>query len=256
MAYLRSFLFNIFLITFTVFYACICLISFPFVKLPTRYKIAQVWCRINLSIAKYLCGLDYRVQGLEHYQAVLGQPVIVLAKHQSAWETIAISALLKPRLCYIFKYELLFVPFFGWALGLLRMIHVNRKQGSQAFLSVVQQGKQRLSEGAWMILFPEGTRTLSGANSKYKTGGARLAVATNAFVLPIAHNAGRYWPKNSLLKKPGCITVSIGPAIPSAGKTAEELNNEVATWIENEMRIIDADSYLLPAVTPAPAPTK
>jgi 1-acyl-sn-glycerol-3-phosphate acyltransferase len=154
-----------------------------------------------------------------------------------------------PRpLCYVFKRELLYVPFFGWALGMLKMVHINRKDGANAFASVARQGKERMADGAWMIMFPEGTRTPVGApNPRYKSGGARFAVDTGAWVLPIALNSGRLWPRNAFLKHPGLITVSVGPAISSAGKTSDQLNREVQTWIETEMRRIDADSYREPA---------
>lgn len=241
---LRSILFILFLTVFTPFYACLCLICFPFLNTAQRYHFVSKWNLVTLFVAKHLCGIHYRFLGWENCTAVFNQPVIVLSKHQSAWETIALLAFFPKRLSYVFKRELLFVPFFGWVLGLLRMVHIDRKQGSHAFSSIVEQGKKCLSEGAWIILFPEGTRIPSGAKGKYKTGGARLAIATNSMVLPIAHNAGRYWPKHTIVKQAGLITVSIGPAISSAGKTPEELNKEVEAWIEKEMRIIDADSYL------------
>jgi 1-acyl-sn-glycerol-3-phosphate acyltransferase len=170
--------------------------------------------------------------------------VVLLSKHQSAWETIAYVATMPRPLCYVFKRELLYVPFFGWALGLLKMVHINRKDGTNAFVSVARQGKERLADGSWIIMFPEGTRTRTGdPKPRYKSGGARLAVDTGAWVIPIAHNSGRVWPRNSFLKYPGLITLSVGPAIASAGKTGDQLNREVQAWIEAEMRRIDADSY-------------
>lgn len=201
------------------------------------------WAWPIIRLADKLCGIRYHFKGWEHCTALMDKPVIVLSKHQSAWETIAFVAFFPKRLCYVFKRELLLVPFFGWILGLLRMVHINRSAGTRAFQSVVTQGKQRLSEGAWIIMFPEGTRTASGTQGYYKTGGARLAVTTQAFVIPIAHNAGRCWPRKSMLKYPGTITVSIGPPISSQNKTPEQLNHEVQTWIEKEMRIIDSESY-------------
>ena len=149
-------------------------------------------------------------------------------------------------LCYVFKRELLYVPFFGWALGLLHMVNINRKEGKNAFNSVIRQGKKRLSEGAWMIMFPEGTRTPVGKQGKYKTGGARFAIETNTPVVPIAHNAGRVWPRNSFTKFPGVVTVSIGKPIPVDGKTPDVLNSQVEAWIEAEMRRIDPDAYRQP----------
>jgi 1-acyl-sn-glycerol-3-phosphate acyltransferase len=149
-----------------------------------------------------------------------------------------------PRpLCYVFKRELLYVPFFGWALGLLKMVQINRKDGKYAFESVIGQGKARMAEGAWVIMFPEGTRTPTGKQGKYKTGGARFAVGTGAPVVPIAHNAGRVWPRNSFLKYAGIVTVSIGKPIETKGLTPDEVNTRVETWIEAEMRRIDPAAY-------------
>jgi 1-acyl-sn-glycerol-3-phosphate acyltransferase len=179
-------------------------------------------------------------------------PAVLLSKHQSAWETLAFPALMPRPLCYVFKRELLYVPFFGWALGMLKMVHIDRKEGKHAFDSVTRQGKQRMSEGAWVIMFPEGTRTPVGKQGKYKTGGARFALATGAPVVPIAHNAGRVWPRNSFYKYPGIVTVSIGQPIDTAGLTADEVNTRVEAWIEAEMRRIDPAAY---SVTDAPPAT-
>lgn len=240
---LRSILFLLFLLIFTPPYAVICLIGAPWLGRQGRYRLACGWNQTVLHVATWLCGIRYRVIGWENYHAIADQQAIVLSKHQSTWETIALPILLGKRLCFVFKRELLFIPFFGWAMAQLRMIHVDRKQGNSAFLSVRRQGKKYLALGDWIIFFPEGTRTRSGTTQRYKTGGARLAIATQSWVLPIAHNAGRYWPRRQLTKFPGEIIVSIGPPISSLNKTVEQLNDEVSTWIEQEMRIIDADSY-------------
>jgi 1-acyl-sn-glycerol-3-phosphate acyltransferase len=180
---------------------------------------------------------------MENMTAVLDQPVVVLSKHQSAYETIAYIALLPKQLCFVFKRELLWIPFFGWALALLKMIHINRNKKETAALSVVGQGRKRLAEGKWILLFPEGTRTPTGSHKPYSKGGARLASATEALVIPIAHNAGRCWPKNSFIKTPGTVIFSIGPAIASTGKTSGQLHQEVEKWIEAEMRVIDPKAY-------------
>ena len=152
-------------------------------------------------------------------------------------------SLLPKQVCFVFKRELLWIPFFGWALALLKMIHINRNSKETAALSVVGQGRKRLSEGKWILLFPEGTRTGTGTHQPYNKGGARLASATEAMVIPIAHNAGRCWPKNSFLKYPGTVIFSIGPAINSVGKTGGQLHQEVEKWIEAEMRVIDPKAY-------------
>ena len=180
---------------------------------------------------------------MEYMEAVLNKPVVILSKHQSAYETIAYITLLPKQLCFVFKRELLWIPFFGWTLALLKMIHINRESKQTAALSVASQGRKRLNEGKWITLFPEGTRTPIGSNKPYRKGGARLASATGALVIPIAHNAGRYWPKNRFIKNPGTVIFSIGPAISSDGKSAEQLHQEVEFWIETEMRVIDPSAY-------------
>ncbi|MBY4898896.1 1-acyl-sn-glycerol-3-phosphate acyltransferase [Cupriavidus sp. AU9028] len=244
MIFIRSLLFALFLLVWTPPYACACFIAFPFMNAEGRYRFVRGWPRTVIAGARLICGIDYRIEGHEHLDAVLDKPVVLLSKHQSAWETVALVATMPKPLCFVFKRELLFVPFFGWALGMLRMVHIDRKDGSRAFASAVRQGRQRLAEGAWIIMFPEGTRTPSGLeNPRYKSGGARLAVETGALVVPIAINSGRLWPRNSFLKYPGTITISIGPAISPANKVADQLNQEVARWIERDMRRIDPDSY-------------
>jgi 1-acyl-sn-glycerol-3-phosphate acyltransferase len=240
MRFLRSLLLLLFLVAFTVPYGTACVVAFPFMKADRRYWMAAGWCRATLAVIKCLNGIRYRIEGMENLP---NGPAVLLPKHQSAWETIALPALMPRPLCYVFKRELLYVPFFGWALGLLKMVHINRKEGKSAFESVVKQGRQRLSEGAWIIMFPEGTRIPVGKQGKYKTGGARFAIETNAPVVPIAHNAGHVWPRNSFMKYPGVVTVSIGKPIDSTGLTPEALNARVEAWIETEMRRIDPDAY-------------
>jgi 1-acyl-sn-glycerol-3-phosphate acyltransferase len=244
MRFLRSVLFFIFMLALTPPYALFCLAVFPFMNANTRYRVVSGWNHAVIWAGWVLCGMRYRYIGREHFKEVGNDPVVLLSKHQSAWETIALLAHAPRPLCFVFKRELLWVPFFGWTLGMLKMVHINRKEGIRAFASVVKQGKQRMSEGAWMLMFPEGTRTAPGTQGEYKGGGTRIAMAAGAWIIPIAHNAGHCWPKNSFLKYPGEITVSIGPPISTQGKTADQLNKEVETWIETEMRRIDPNSYL------------
>jgi 1-acyl-sn-glycerol-3-phosphate acyltransferase len=240
MRFIRSLLLFIYLIVFTVPYATACMIAFPFLHANRRYWMAVGWCRTTIVVARWLNGIRYRVEGMENLP---DGPAVILPKHQSAWETIALPALMPRPLCYVFKRELLYVPFFGWTLGMLKMVHINRQEGKLAFNSVTRQGKERMAEGAWVIMFPEGTRTPVGKQGKYKTGGARFAIATGACVVPIAHNAGRVWPRNSFIKYPGIVTVSIGKPIETAGLSPDEVNTRVEKWIEAEMRRIDPDAY-------------
>jgi 1-acyl-sn-glycerol-3-phosphate acyltransferase len=241
MLFVRSLLLLVYLVVFTVPYATACFIAFPFMHADRRYWMAVGWCRSTLEVVKWLNGIRYRIEGLENLP---DGPAILLSKHQSAWETLAFPALMPRPLCYVFKRELLFVPFFGWALGMLKMVHIDRKEGKDAFASVTRQGQLRMAEGAWVIMFPEGTRTPTGKQGKYKSGGARLAIATGGVpVVPIAHNAGRVWPRNSFLKYAGIVTVSIGKPIDTSGLTPNEVIARVETWIETEMRRIDPSAY-------------
>ena len=243
MTLIRSTLFTLFLLVFTPIWSVLCMLAFPFLNPENRYRFIGLWNKVVIQVLKHLCGIHFEIRGMENIQAVLDQPVVILSKHQSAYETIAYIALLPKQLCFVFKRELLWIPFFGWALALLKMIHINRASKETAALSVASQGRKRLSEGKWILMFPEGTRTPVGSHKPYRKGGARLASATGATVVPIAHNAGRFWPRNSFMKYPGTVIFSIGPAIASAGKSGDQLHQEVESWIEAEMRRIDPSAY-------------
>ncbi len=243
MNWLRSSIFALFLLIFTPIWSILCILVFPFLNPENRYRFIGLWNKIVIALLQPLCGIHYEIRGMENMMKALDQPIVILSKHQSAYETIAYIALLPKQICFVFKRELLWIPFFGWALGLLKMIHINRASRETAALSVASQGRNRLSEGKWILMFPEGTRTSVGSPKPYRKGGARLASATGATVIPIAHNAGRCWPKNRFIKNPGVVIFSIGPAIPSEGKTGDQLHKEVEEWIETEMRIIDPSAY-------------
>lgn len=238
--WLRSVGFMLYLIVFTVLYGTACMLSFGFIPLSWRYAMIATWCRITLRVLRGLNGISYEVQGMEMLPK---GPAVLLAKHQSAWETFALLGLMPRPLCFVFKRELLWIPFFGWALGMLNMIHINRKKTHHAFNAVLAQGKKCLAKGAWVIMFPEGTRTARGKKGRYKSGGARFAIAAQAPIIPIAHNAGRVWPKGSFLKYPGHVTISIGPAIPTAGLTPEQANQKTVDWIETQMHTLDPSAY-------------
>ena len=221
-------------------WSIVCLLA-AVLPLEQRYRVTMVWTRFCIWLADKLLGIKYQVKGTENMPT---GPAILLSKHQSTWETLFYPGFFLPReLCYVFKRELLMLPFFGWGIGLLKMIHIDRRKGSGAFEEVVTQGKEKLAEGRLIIMFPEGTRIPVGQAGKYKSGGARLAVRTGAPIIPIAHNAGEFWPRNAFIKKPGLVTVSIGPAIQTEGRDSEEVNNEVQQWIESEMRIISPHIY-------------
>ena len=168
---------------------------------------------------------------------------MLLVKHQAAWETFTMPAIMPHPLAYVFKKELLYVPFFGWAMGRLDMIHIDRSQRAAAFNKVVQQGKDLLAKGIWIIMFPEGTRIPRGEKGKYRSSGTRLAIECGAPVIPIAVTSAKCWPRKAFVKRPGIVDISIGPAIPSVGRKPDELMREVEDWIEAEMRRLDPEAY-------------
>lgn len=240
---LRSGIFFIALVIYTILYSSSCFVVFPFLSLTNRYNYVRGWSAGILWFLKIICNITYDIRGMQNVIINQDKPVILLSKHQSAWETIAYISLFPKQLCYVFKKELLKIPFFGWAMAMLRMIHIDRSQRDKAAIAVAEQGKVRLSEGCWIIIYPEGTRVPVGKQIVYQKGGARLAVNTQANVIPIAHNAGHVWPKNSFLKYPGVVTLSIGPLITTADKNPSLVLKEVEAWIEAEMRVIDPSSY-------------
>jgi len=239
LAFLRSLLYLLFLTVTVIPYALACILWAP---LPQhwRYRLTVGWPGLAIWGARVICGIRWRVQGAENLP---DGPAVLLSKHQSAWETLFFPSHMPREVCFVYKRSLHWVPCFGWGLALLRMIAIDRSKGRDAFEQVVRQGKSRLEEGRWPLLFPEGTRVAPGMTSRFKMGGALLASRTGAPVIPIAHNAGECWRRNAFIKRPGLITVSIGPAIESQGKTPEELNREVQAWIEGEMRRLNPERY-------------
>lgn len=207
------------------------------------YRIAAAWLGLCIGGARVLLGIRTRVTGMDNLPLGQKSPAILLLKHQSTFETFLMPTLMPHPLAYVFKKELLHVPFFGWAIGRLDMIHIDRAQGGRAFAKVVAQGKELLAQGIWIIMFPEGTRIARGKAGTYKTGGTRLAVETGAPVIPIAVTSAKCWPPRAFIKRPGVVDVSIGQPIPSAGRDPAELMREVETWIEAEMRRLDPDAY-------------
>ncbi len=202
-----------------------------------RYHIVTQWTHFSLWWLKVTCGLDFEVHGREHLP---DRPAIVMCKHQSAWETMAIQLIIDAPQVFILKKELLWIPLFGWGLASLRPIAIDRRNGFRATRQIVEQGKNRLAHGSWVVVFPEGTRVAPGESGKYLPGGGMLAEAADRPVVPVAHNAGHYWPKNSFAKKPGTIQVVIGPPIETDGKTAKQITQEAAAWIESQSRALVA----------------
>ena len=237
--FLRSLVFTIIMALATVVWSFVCMLVAP-LPYNKRYWVTSRWNVFVIWLAKVVCGIHYEFKGYENFP---DGPAVILSKHQSAWETIFLLANLPRPLVFVFKKEILYIPFFGWGIALLRMIPIDRKQGKNAFRMVVAHGKRRLKDGQWIIMFPEGTRIPVGQAGKYKSGGTRLAIETGAPVVPIALNSGECWPKNSFIKYPGKITVSVGKPIPSEGQTPDSMMEQVEQWIESEMRVISPHAY-------------
>ena len=237
-AALRSTLYFLLQIIITPPYALVVLATYPLSPL-NRYRVISGWSHIMLFLARFICGVRYCVLGTEN---IPRKPTIVLSKHQSAWETLAFQQIFPPQV-WVLKKELLHIPFFGWGLAMTSPIAINRSRGKAALKQIIRQGRDRLQKGLWIIIFPEGTRIDPGKKGRYGIGGAWLATNTGVSVVPVAHNAGVLWGKNSFIKFPGTITVSIGEPIDPAGMDANELNNKVEEWIELEVaRIGDKDT--------------
>lgn len=205
---------------------------------------AVSWFRVVLWGARVFLRIEVRVNGLDHVPKDTPQAAVLLAKHQSLLETLLLPTLIPHPLAFVFKRELLRIPFFGWSMARLNMIHIDRASRTVSLKQVVTQGKKLMANGTWIILFPEGTRMPRGQKGTYQTAGTRLAVDAGVPVIPIAVASARCWPRRGLVKYPGVVEVSIGKPIASVGREPKELMREVEAWIEAEMRRIDPDAYL------------
>lgn len=228
-----SILYTVFLFLSVVIYAPVVLLTAP---LPAdwTYRAVQWWCQAQMAMLRALCRLDYRIEGFEHLPDT---PSIVLMKHSSAWETIA-QLLFLPRQCWVLKRELMWAPFFGWALALLKPIAIDRRGGRAAVEQVIARGRERLDEGLWVVIFPEGTRVAFGETGRFGLSGTLLAQATGKPIVPIAHDAGRYWPRRGVLKQPGTVRVKIGAPIETQGRDPREVTAEVRAWIQTAVNEI------------------
>ena len=245
MIVLRSALYILWLLATLIPWALVAVLFSALVRGAPMYWLCVGWLRAAVWGAKTICGVRYRVQGLEHLPSAADAHAAVLLapKHQSTWETFAFPTLMPHPLAYVFKRELLWIPFFGWAIGRMDMIHIDRSRRSAAWGKVLAQGRRLMGQGNWVIMFPEGTRIARGASGDYKTGASRLAVTTGTPIVPIAVTSARCWPRRSWLLRPGLIEVSIGRPIPAQGRRPDELMLEVENWIETEMRRLDPDAY-------------
>ncbi|WP_439518091.1 lysophospholipid acyltransferase family protein [Hydrogenophaga sp.] len=240
---LRAILHTLFMAITVVPWALAVLVAAPFLNSTQIYWMCAGWLRLAVNSGKLMLGIRNEVIGFENLPVGSTAPAILLLKHQSTWETFCMPTLMPHPLAYVFKKELLYVPFFGWAMGRMDMIHIDRSKRAQAFNKVVEQGQRLLNQGTWVIMFPEGTRIPRGQKGQYKSGGTRLAVETGAPVIPIAVTSAKCWPRKAFIKKPGVVELSIGKPIPSQGREPDELMREVEAWIEAEMRRLDPDAY-------------
>lgn len=230
MGALRAGVFYLGMIVITVIFGVVMPLFLPF-GFPIRYGALTQWSRLVLGWLKLSCGIDWRVEGRENIPA---ETTVVLAKHQSTWETLAMQWVFPPQ-TWVLKRELLRIPIFGWGLKMLKSIAIDRNAGRRALETVIAEGKMLLDDGIWVIVFPEGTRTPPGERGRYSVGGAKLAVESGYPVVPVAHNAGEHWPRRGFAKHPGTITLVVGPAIPTRGRKASEVGREAEAWIEETM---------------------
>lgn len=226
-----SILFTLYLFISLPPYACLIVITAPFFTRSKSMRIAIAWAESILYMLDLLCGLNYSIEGEQHLE---GENTIILMKHSSTWETIAQFKLF-PEQTWVLKRELMWAPFLGWALTIFKPIAINRRGGKNAVEQVLEQGRARLQEGLWVVVFPEGTRVPSGVKGRYGLGGAFLAKSTEKPVIPVVHNAGDFWPRRGWLKRPGTVRVVVGAPIPSVGKSARALNEEARAWIEKTL---------------------
>jgi 1-acyl-sn-glycerol-3-phosphate acyltransferase len=229
MQFLGSLAFTAFFLLFTFCYAILFVVVGGLLPWRARFTLARIWAGILLGALRLLCGLRYRVEGREHLPA--DGACIALMKHSSAWETVAQAVILPPQV-WVLKRELTWIPFIGWGVRLLHCIAIDRGAGGAAVRQLIEQGSQRLDAGQWIVVFPEGTRMPPGETRRYGVGGAAVAAHTGRPIIPVAHNAGYFWPRRGLLKKRGCIRVVIGAPITTAGRDAREINEEAQRFIE------------------------
>ena len=243
MPLIRSVLHMLWMILTVIPWALFVVVASLFVNSTTMYWMCARWLKLAVDSGTFILGIKNRVTGMENLPAGELSAAVLLVKHQSTWETLAMPAIMPHPLAYVFKRELLYVPFFGWAMARMDMIHIDRSQRTQAFSKVVAQGKRLMAQGTWVIMFPEGTRIPRGQKGVYKSGGTRLAIETGVPVIPIAVTSAKCWPRKAFIKMPGIVDISIGKPIPSAGRKPDELMREVQTWIEAEMHRLDPEAY-------------
>ena len=232
---LRSALFFVLYNLVGILHSLLCLITAPFLSYPQRYRFVNLWTRAAMWLLQHINGVRFDIRGQENIPR--DEPVVLLANHQSQWETFYLQLLVAPQAA-VLKRELLWVPFFGWGLALTRPIAINRRQRRNALRTLITQGKSRLNSGISVAIYPEGTRQPPGQVGSFSAGGAMLACQAGRRILPIAHNAGYCWPARSMLRLPGTITLVIGTPIDTTGKSVREVGSEVETWIRRQVEAL------------------
>lgn len=241
MLLLRSLIFVFFHVLTAIFFSLLGVLLWP-LPFKWRYIAVSRWAVLNLWLLEKICGVRYEVEGQEH---ISDQASVILCKHQSSWETLALQAVFPPQV-WVLKRELLWIPFFGWGLASLKPIAIDRTAGRQALNQIIEQGKKRLSAGYWVVVFPEGTRIPSGKMGRFGVGGAKLAVEAGVPITPVAHDAGKAWPRHGFIKYPGVIKLVIGPVISSQNKTPVELNQIVHQWMTAQMLALEGQQVTFP----------
>jgi len=234
--FLGSLFFTGFLFAWTFLYAIPFVLACAVLPFPRRFPLARVWAATLLWVLKWTCGLDYRVEGAPLPEGCH----IAFWKHSSSWETLAMMVLF-PRQVWVLKRELLWIPVVGVGVWQMHAIAIDRKAGHSAVAQVIEQGKERLAEGDWVMIFPEGTRMPSGETRRYGVSGTLLAAETGRLIVPVAHDAGHYWPRRGLMKKPGTVRVVIGAPFAAAGREARALNEEIQAWVEATVKTLATD---------------
>lgn len=229
MRILRATLFYFGFVISTLLYAIPCVLVRI---LPYRWCFAFVssWCTFNVHWLRITCGIQYKITGLEN---IPSQACVIMSNHQSTWETLAYPSIF-PMLTWVIKKELLYIPFFGWGIASIQPIALDRKQGKKSIRQLISDGKSKLGLGRFLLIFPEGTRIPYGETRPLKAGGFVLAKQANVSILPVAHDAGRLWPRNGFLKNPGTIHVHIGQAMTTDAHSAEELRDQYSQWLNDK----------------------
>tara|TARA_R110002050_G_scaffold269917_1_gene412390 strand:- start:10856 stop:11605 length:750 start_codon:yes stop_codon:yes gene_type:complete len=242
MLLLRSLIFVFFHVVTAIVFSLLGVLLWP-LPFKWRYFAVSRWAVLNLWLLEKICGVRYEVEGREN---ITDEASVILCKHQSSWETLALQAVFPPQV-WVLKRELLWLPFFGWGLASLKPIAIDRAAGRQALSQIIEQGKKRLTAGYWVVVFPEGTRIPSGKMGRFGIGGAKLAVEAGVSVVPVAHDAGKAWPRHGFIKYPSVIKLVIGPVMSSQNKTAAELNQVVHQWMAAQMATLEGQQAIIPA---------